>query len=562
MEPSLEKGKKELRSEWLWWLAAWGVGIKTALVDYSADSGYAVAMAKRLLDGDGMFREAWEPHQTSAFVIEALLWFYKLVVPSGDGVVLFLHLVNLLAFFLLAMLLRNTFRRFTEGGEAALAGLLFFVLRPKMVQMPDYANLLVAFSALAFLFLARWLLEKERLRWLVFAGLVSCLTVLAYPSAVILFAAILVFTCLRAEKKEKGRAALAYAGPCLIFGGAYGGYFAATRSPLKLLETAKWILRSDSHSGESVYRGGAYFQEFLVTLLCMGGAAALAAGILLLLEKASGKRFCRMRSLAFPSALLGLGVERSLGPRFPSNANFAWWAVGFGAILLVIGVGIFGVNALNQKERELYECGMTVAAGSFFAVALLTNLSLLTIFGYLFPAAAVSFLPLQKLFSGGQNGRKEQGLLPAVFCLLAVMAFQGTLNLGKVENYVRTGPLFGIITTLEECNAQKIGLGEWEAQVSKADTVLILQSHGIDPIYYAATPAGIAASSTISTPSYSETLMDYWSFYPHKVPDVLAVPCWMGEEKEALPLWLERLRAEAYEPVQSGTYWNFYRRRE
>ena len=43
------------------------VNIKSVFTDYNSDVGYAVAMAQRLADGDGLFIKMWEPHQTAAF---------------------------------------------------------------------------------------------------------------------------------------------------------------------------------------------------------------------------------------------------------------------------------------------------------------------------------------------------------------------------------------------------------------------------------------------------------------------------------------------------------------
>ena len=50
--------------------------VKIIFFGFDIDEQYAVSMAYRLVQGDRMFLEMWEPHQTSAFFSAAFLWLY------------------------------------------------------------------------------------------------------------------------------------------------------------------------------------------------------------------------------------------------------------------------------------------------------------------------------------------------------------------------------------------------------------------------------------------------------------------------------------------------------
>ena len=68
---------------------------KLIFVDYTLDEEYQIVMAYRTLQGDLLFREMWEPHQTSAFLCAGLIWIYRAVTGTLTGVILFLRFVTL-----------------------------------------------------------------------------------------------------------------------------------------------------------------------------------------------------------------------------------------------------------------------------------------------------------------------------------------------------------------------------------------------------------------------------------------------------------------------------------
>ena len=53
------------------------------------DSEYQLAMAYRMIQGDSLITQMWEPHQTSAFLCAILMKLYIWITGTTTGIVLF-----------------------------------------------------------------------------------------------------------------------------------------------------------------------------------------------------------------------------------------------------------------------------------------------------------------------------------------------------------------------------------------------------------------------------------------------------------------------------------------
>lgn len=70
-------------------------GLVWSFTNLSYDCEYQIAMAYRLLQGDKMFLEMWEPHQTSAFLPAALMWVYMKLFHTATGIALYLQICGI-----------------------------------------------------------------------------------------------------------------------------------------------------------------------------------------------------------------------------------------------------------------------------------------------------------------------------------------------------------------------------------------------------------------------------------------------------------------------------------
>lgn len=71
----------------------------------------------------------------------------------------------------------------------------------------------------------------------------------------------------------------------------------------------------------------------------------------------------------------------------------------------------------------------------------------------------------------------------------------------------------------------------------------------------------ISAASTISTPTYDESLLDYWEKNPEKYPNVVIVDCWYGSLNVPQDSWIMQWLENDFCPSSyaDGQYWRYYR---
>ena len=66
-------------------------GLIWTFTNLGYDGEYQLAMCRRLLQGDKLFLEMWEPHQTSSFLPAFLMWIYISLLGTTTGIVVYLQ---------------------------------------------------------------------------------------------------------------------------------------------------------------------------------------------------------------------------------------------------------------------------------------------------------------------------------------------------------------------------------------------------------------------------------------------------------------------------------------
>ena len=123
--------------------------IKLIFVDYTLDEEYQIVMAYRNLKGDQLFKQMWEPHQTSAFLCSGLMWLYMTITGTTTVIVLYLRFVTLGIQLGLAYAVYRTMVKSMDKEYAFLLALLYFNISPKIIQIPDFSNMQLWFLTIA-----------------------------------------------------------------------------------------------------------------------------------------------------------------------------------------------------------------------------------------------------------------------------------------------------------------------------------------------------------------------------------------------------------------------------
>ena len=566
---------ESIKCKWIYALLvllATGCGVIWSVTNVGYDGEYQIAMAYRLMKGDKLFLEMWEPHQTSAIFPAFLMWIYVKLFRTTTGIVLYLQICGIAIRGGIAVLLYRVLGRNLERPVAFGAALLYFMISPKDYALPEFANMQVWFSALLFCCLLKYLEKKKRF-YLISAAVCLCCEVLAYPSCAIVLLGVVIVLWVYSENRwlDIGM----FTGVCAVLGIAFAGYFLVTIGPDTFGECISGMFALEpSHTISTTEKLLAYFKDFgkiLLVLLLIGGIGYVVSR---LIERVTGGKSKpeNRRELGMWLWLLCCGIILLAG--FFINILDAENRYVYGIILLPFsGVGFRNRGCLTQKERQIYVCGSVIGGLGFLATLLLTNLPLLSSVPYGLLTVISAVIPVGKKIKGISTGALRGGCYFCGLCFIFLLAFRcvfvRTPLTGKGQicsvisglAIVRSGPALGIISDEAGVCIQRDSYPEWRELIRPGDKVWVVGGV-VDTLGYLYEDVEVAGPSTISTPSYNEAVLDYWRLNREKSPDVIVAESYMGNLTDDLlrNQWLISFIEEEYQPqyVVDGTYWKFY----
>lgn len=545
---------------------------KRIFMDFETDCEYAVAMSYRMARGDAMITQMWEPHQTSAFLNAVLIRLYLLFTGTATGIVLFLNLVGCAARGGVAWVFYRTFRKSCSKKVLFFCCVFFLTVNAKSSVLLEFSNMLVYFSVLLCCSLYRYLKpgegERRKKRWLVLSAAFLCLTVLSYPTAVILYPAMVYLICRYSEERKKDVALVT--GICGLAGGVYLFW---------LIESAGWenfwFCVRQIVTGDSSHEAG-LAEKLLDYILELGKVAALLLGCGgVAFALACLWRFCRKKGnnifngtlMIFFFLLIVLNLIRM----FLGINPWMHLVIYFPILLL----GCVWKKHCNKEEQLLFEIGMMLSLGSGLAVLILTNLTVLTTASYLILGIMVSLVPigryLQQCVQERQHPERVWGILVLFLC---VTIFQNLFDVRSVSDIgaysriidirgvVKSGPEAGIFMDYIGAYKRNRDLEEWKENVYPGDRILIVDTRGggTSNIGYLYEDTEVCIDSTICTPTYNEKLLRYWEQNPEKEPNVVIMECWFGELQTSEDHWIRQWVEANFDSYTDGTYVRFYRR--
>ena len=553
------------------------INVKNIYTSCQCDAEYQIAMAYRLLQGDRMFYQMWEAHQTSAFFLAFFEWIYLKAVGSTAGIVVYANTVGILCRTAVAFCVFGTLRRFV-GKLPAYASLLFLLnTYPKDVMLPDFSNLQIWFGLLLMCCLI-WYFQQGKVKWLALGALCLCVQTVCYPgcAAVWIFCVVL----LGRYSDKKRRDICLFTGICVLSAVLYLGHFIMEGNLGQFLQNLYYIWSGDeSHAVGLSARLALIGEDVLLFLqdLCFilpVAACAFAAALLgrAAVKKRSGKirsfrevcctGFCWFLALYILGYLVHLPWEE-LGTK---HHFFIFY-------IIIEAAAWLGKKYLNPAEKKIFVTGQLIGFGGIVATVLLSDMGIFPSLPYLIPAVCVSFLPLSKLWEESGAGEKIwKNVIPAAL-ICAVMMFRNLIYLNgwmTVPENFREDSIFGITYTArfgplegirggEGAYVQDTAFIEWQDLIHDGDRVLVLSYPNLPSAMYLNRNVVISQDSTISTPTYSERLFQYWEQNPDKYPNVVVVRCFngspmIGEYSEVIQ-WLEQYPATR---VVDGAYWRYY----
>lgn len=552
------------------WIGAALANIKSIFADYDVDLSYAVVTSYRHLSGEKMFMEMREPHQTSAYILDSLMWLFHKVTGSYEGVVIFVNIFGVLLFALLSCFLVKTLKRHTDHKTAHLIGIAIFAFRARQIVMPEFTNMLFGFSVLLVILLINHFEKENDRKYLILSAITLCLMVLSYPSAVVAYLIICFLIYRYSSSKIKDILLLTVI--CVAAGLCYVIRFSVQAGGLGDFVGNLLTIVSGDSAHTSRYNTGLlfYLKEMIAGCIWFGASATLAFATSAVYRIVTKKTNKNIFWIVFGASLIL--IDLTFCVFYDDIVRTASMKYVYGNIsILLIVMGFFGFKYCSDIEKKIWIISLLMSLSNILSVILLTNMELITAIQYIFPAGAISMIPASRLLMEKNTEEKKASAYSYVFPFIAVLLIvlhRGIImrdysvacsSVFGIEGMVKNGPAKGVVCSYMSAYMTKCNEEDWIQYVNPGENVLVVASGLYDPLVYCFNSSSVSHYSTIDTPTYDETLLGYWDTYPDKYPDVIAVECWYGDMHVEEDSWIMQWVYSNSDCVGDGRYFRFYR---
>lgn len=534
------KGLKNLISVGLIGLSVLAI-IKSILIGFDIDEAYAVAQSYRLVVGDAMFAQMWEPHQMSAFgsaiFILPFLW---ITGGSTTGIVLYLRIVGSVIHVLLGWWFYRTARKHFGTTAGLMLALVHINFLPKWVSLPEFE--IMQYWAVCVLFLA--LLEWKdcgKRRYLVISGAALFVAVMCYPTMLLLYPVyvIAIFRLREGRPKEKVMSALWFTLPPLALGIGLLIYLFSYMALDEFVRYISYIFMDESHSVSISERFALYggelevlwerLKEFLPGTLL----ATVCIAVVQIIEERKGK-LSKERRVSFWIIILFLFwisafVIEQIRASFFDDVNQFYLYFRF---LLIVVLGIVGAIASWKECKAYFWLGILPGMVGVFASALLTNMSLEIATARIYIGVIGTCFVMCTLLKGKFNaglvlkwvsyGTVVLFVLGLLVCKLLLVRVTGCIPISiKMHmDLVTEGPAAGLLLKEELAQQYNVNVPVIEESVYDSDKLLYF---GCENLYYLVTDATIATPSVQGTTVFDEVFLQYYKEHPDRMPNVVII---------------------------------------
>ncbi|MBO4882602.1 MAG: hypothetical protein J5570_03730 [Lachnospiraceae bacterium] len=534
-------------------------GVKLAAWGWTIDEGYAFAMGNRLVQGDRLFIDMWELHQTSAYAVFFFLKIFRALTSSCEGEVLFVRAAGAAIQFIVSFILYLDLKKHMPSDKAFLLAIVYANLSPKQMSTPEHSNILNWTSTLVLICIdSLWSLKKEdgRLRAYglpILTGALLSLCVLSYPQAIIFAVFVFVLILVKGEGRIKNFVTVLCT--CAVFALVFILYILRGLPLPALFDTVKNMIAVDS-----THVGG--LAKFIGYMKDCGILILFASGFGLLSYLTSG--IFKNEKLLVPLTVLYVFTWKFLHIML----RFDHYSVEFtfGGVLIVIIIALiyaFRAKQISGENARLFLLFGGGGAAVFLTVLVACNQSVFSSAKYLSCAVVAALAVGIDL-----TGKKEKIItFIAVIMIVLVNIVQlgnhsnKLLNIIDADARVPIGPQKGIIMERLYANKARIDFEELPSILDNVDFVMITG----DAVTYLYTDARIGNGSTIMTEDYGERFGTYWEVYPEKKPDIIAIECYEGlVDYRVVRSWLYEYATGEFgaDEVIDTTYYRLYIRHD
>ncbi len=537
--------------------------LKTIFISVIIDEEYQVSMACRLLKGERMILDLWDPHQTSVFLTEFFVWIYRLIFHTFDGVMIWVRFWGCMIHLAVSYLLYRLLTDHLSKEYSFYLGLLYFNLLPKSTVVTDYANMFIWLVTLSCICIC-YLRKSEKMIYAVLCGICMSLMVLSYPSSVLFFPFLLVLIF---KTGKRGPAfGLCFTLVCVVSGTLYllmligiAGSFSS------LLENVGLMLE-----GHSNYTAISYTDKFLTYVKEMGisilicGCYCLISGIIAFLIYKITKKKISFSAYVYINLAIA-AVHHVI--HWILMLHLLEVGYNYAVYILLFAFSFIYIRKTEDKIKGSFFVWTGASILALVCVLILTDQTIYSSFKYMYfgYVFALAVLMLYSAKSDSKVHEKYSYPLLLVICLSAIFvkgwhypANGGVMsNVLSVRGIVKEGITKGILTEYMTSYISSSGCREILEYVPEGSSLLVVDN---SPVAYFYEDVNISSYTTICGAPYNETLLEYWDRHPDKYPDVIAISCWYGDLYWDNDSWIVHWIEDKYPAtvVIDGNFFRYY----
>lgn len=525
------------------------VMLRSAFVGLEIDEEYALSLGYRLVSGDRLFYNMWEPHQLSSLPAAALLAVFIGITGGTTGVLVFFRLVVLACKAGMSYVFYREFRRDLGKPAALLAALVLFAFVPKWFLGPDYTGQQFHWTLAAFLCLHHYITRGCKQLWLVPLGAVcACFGYLAFPQSAAAFAVLWVGVFILGKRygEARHRGAWVLLGSCAVCGVVFLVYALSGVgfSVSLLLDRLTLILHDPQYNFTTAERMALLGSQALTvakSLLWPLLASAVISAVLYLIKKQPvtvGRVLNLWAALATVQCLLRAVKDGSLDERQ------------FVPVVVLAGAWAFWQGRGRPGNAELFWLGYLPGLAAYAMILRSTLLGLAPTFMYLTWPAVCGMLALVNHADPAADGkpRRAEGLL----CLAAMLAFLLVCRIWCVQTtgwksadiadtplvQITTGPAKGIYADAKAADMQECLYEALAPYAGQPILQAIGEQHGLG-FLMADDTLQVAQASVISGTDSDPRFERYYADVPNKTPRVILYDDAEVRDMAEFHSWLE-----------------------
>lgn len=521
---------------------------------FDIDEAYALAIPYRILQGDRLFADMWEVHQTSFLLPYLFMKLFEMVTGSMEGVVLYTRIVTTMLHLGVSLLVWKCLKKI-YGDEywlsVALLGLAYYDFLPKwMINMDFSMQQLWFFTLFVICLFYAGIFDgagqdggekgiSKRKAWLAAAGLMLALDVLAYPGMVLVYPAVVI---LLAAGKRQGKWAdiFSLTAGCAAAALVFFVFIFSYMTPAELLSAIPRVFMDGSHQYDWTTKLRLYvsqWAEVLVQSAILLVPAAIGAGIIKLLYGYAAKKKT-LGQLPF-GLLLCIVLEGMVSALIAFAGLFVTW----GPFRLQVRYILQFIMAFciwkslygkGKREKEGEDAGgrlslwlLWLSLAAFWGILLASNVGPVSSSSYLIIGNLV-FVALS-IQAVEHNGIGIKGLAygGAVLFLLSLIMCKGYYmrnteyvpgDISEPLSKMQEGPMAGIYVPQKDFARYTDDYETIKGNTTDYDRVLFMGTEGLCNLY---ANGKIVIPTTISTPAFNEQWVEYFTLYPDKQPTVI-----------------------------------------